>query len=94
MINHSSDFRAKKRSRLINPFRTPVPFWEQITWNYNGLSLDRDCGTKGVKVSIAATGTAAWLGDATMVVASAMQDESVVRYGSVDPFRTPAPFWG
>ena len=34
----------------LNPFRTPVPFWGQITWNYSGLSPNRDWGAKGVNM--------------------------------------------
>ena len=32
----------------INPFRTAVPLWGQITWNLSGLSPKRDCGSKRV----------------------------------------------
>ena len=35
---------------IFHPFRTPVPFWGQITWNWNGLPPNRDCGSKGVKL--------------------------------------------
>ena len=34
---------------LTNPFRTPVPFWVQITRDQTGLPPNRDCGTEGVK---------------------------------------------
>ena len=34
----------------FDPFRTPVPFSGQITWNQAGLSPNRDCGAKGVNV--------------------------------------------
>ena len=30
----------------IDPFRTAVAFWGQITWNLSNLSPKRDCGSK------------------------------------------------
>ena len=34
---------------MLNPFITAVPFWGQTTWNLNGLSPKRNCGSKRVK---------------------------------------------
>ena len=34
---------------FLNPFRTAVPFWGQITQKLTGLSPKRDCGSEGVK---------------------------------------------
>ena len=42
-------FSRTLRKLGYNPFRTAVPFWEQITWNLSGLSPKRDCGSKRVK---------------------------------------------
>ena len=33
----------------VNPFRTPVPFWGQLTYFLTGLSPKRNCGSKRVK---------------------------------------------
>ena len=51
--------RCRKKSDVVSKyftiklkmypfFRTPVPFWGQISLNLNGLSPSRGCGTKGV----------------------------------------------
>ena len=34
--------------KIINPFRTAVPFWEQSTWNLIGLSPKWYCSSKRV----------------------------------------------
>ena len=34
---------------FLNPFRTAVPFWGQITSKLSELSPKRDCGSKGVR---------------------------------------------
>ena len=36
--------------KLLNPFRTAVPFWGQSTWSLTGLSPKWDCGSKGVNI--------------------------------------------
>ena len=36
----------------VNPFRTAVPFWGQITYNLTGLSPKWDCGSRGVNSKI------------------------------------------
>ena len=35
--------------RGLNPVRTAVPFWGQTSWDLNGLSPKRDCGSKRLK---------------------------------------------
>ena len=37
-----------KENRVLDPFRTAVPFWGQTTWKLRGLSPIRDCGSKRV----------------------------------------------
>ena len=49
---HPSVGNIRKNRDWLNPFRTPVPFWGQITWNQNGLSPNRNCGTKGVNIRV------------------------------------------
>ena len=37
------------RVAILNPFRTPVPFWEQTTQIWSSSSPKRDCDSKRVK---------------------------------------------
>ena len=44
----------------VNPFRTAVPFWWQITWNLTRLSPERDCGSEGVYTCLVQARQHAW----------------------------------
>ena len=49
------DTRYPVPAQCFNPFRTPVPFWGQTTWNLSELPPKRDCGSKRVKVLLRST---------------------------------------
>ena len=38
-------------AQVLNPCRTGLPFWGQITYNLSELSPKRGCGSKGVTSS-------------------------------------------
>ena len=44
------DLRFSSPAIVLNPFRTAVPFWGQITYKVTVLSPQRNCGSKRVKI--------------------------------------------